>query len=451
MTKQDGSIPAQPRDDDGSHLARPTPAQAAWQDLELGLMVGMDIGQFDTSEKPDGLSFGEAYPARIFNPTDLDCDAWMEVCQLFGARYTVMTSKGGSGFLQWQTDAYEYGMREAVNFRGGKGDVVQEYVESSVKVGIKTGFYNCIHWNSYLGVVHNGKLGGGFIGDDTPEEKARYARMCEQMVTELLTRYGEVTELWFDGAYRRVEDGGPDLYPIFEKHGPDVMYFQANDCSSIRWCGNEEGWTNDPCWASVASTDAAMNDRAQATGGDPSGAVWLPPECDTMVPGRWWGWQGEEKMLAIEDPTDKLIEMYYNTVGRNANFLLELVIAPDGKPFGPDIKYYEKFGKEIRRRFGQSVAETSGEGSEVVLELATPSTIDHVIIMEDILQGERIREFVVEGLVAGNTWQKLTGAESVGHKRILRFEPVEVAQVRLRVTKQAATPKIRKLAVYNTA
>ncbi len=170
-----------------------------------------------------------------------------------------------------------------------------------------------------------------------------------------------------------------------------------------------------------------------------------------MMPGRWWGWQGEEKMLAIEDPVDKLIEMYYNTVGRNANFLLELVIDPDGLPFEPDIKYFEKFGREIQRRFGTSLDETSGEGSEITLELKQPARIDHVIVMESILEGERIREFVVEGLVPGNEWKTLCEGTSVGHKRILRFESTEVAQVRLKVTKQAATPKIRKLAVYDVA
>ena len=438
-------------DGNGSNLAKPTAAQAAWQDLELGLMIGMDIGQFDMSEKPDGLSFGESYPAKLFNPAKLDCDQWMEVCKLFGAKYTVMTSKGGSGFLQWQSEAYDYGMREAVDFQGGKGDIVKEYVESAAKYGIKTGFYNCLHWNSYLSVVHNGKLGGGFIGKDTPEEKAHYAKQCEQMLVELLTRYGEVTEMWFDGAYRVVEDGGPDLYPIFEKYGPDVMYFQANDWSSIRWCGNEDGCAGDPCWATVDSTDAALNDRGQATCGKAGGATWLPPECDTMMPGRWWGWQGEEKMLAIDDPVDKLIEMYYNTVGRNANFLLELVIGPDGLPFGPDIQYYERFGREIQRRFGTPLDETSGEGRDVTLELKQPAKIDHVIVMENILEGERIREFVVEGLTPGNEWQPLCEGTSVGHKRILRFDPTEAAQVRLKVTKQAATPKIRKLAVYDVA
>jgi alpha-L-fucosidase len=124
------------------------------------------------------------------------------------------------------------------------------------------------------------------------------------------------------------------------------------------------------------------------------------------------------------------------------------VITSDGLVPEVDARRLREFGREIGRRFGKALAETSGEGEEVELRLPRPKRIAHVVIMEDIPQGERIRQYVVEGLVAGDRWEKLAEGQSVGHKRIERFAPVEVARVRLKVTNARARPIIRKLAVY---
>jgi len=136
-------------------------------------------------------------------------------------------------------------------------------------------------------------------------------------------------------------------------------------------------------------------------------------------------------------------------VGHNANLLLNAT--PDTTGQIPEIirPHYENFGQEIQRRFGTSLAETTGEGDTVELTLKQPAKIDHVIIMEDIAHGERVRAYKVEGLVPGNKWQTLCAGISVGHKRIQRFARTEVAKVRLRLTESAATPKIRRLAGFD--
>jgi alpha-L-fucosidase len=124
---------------------------------------------------------------------------------------------------------------------------------------------------------------------------------------------------------------------------------------------------------------------------------------------------------------------------------------PDDRGLIPDAdsRRMAELGKEIRRRFGKPLAKTKGQGTTIELKLKRPAKINHVIIMEDIAQGERVREYVVEALMPGNKWQRICDGTSVGHKRIQKFESVQAKKVRFRITESIAKPKIRKLAVYN--
>ena len=144
------------------------------------------------------------------------------------------------------------------------------------------------------------------------------------------------------------------------------------------------------------------------------------------------------------------MDIYYKSVGYSSVLLLN--VAPDrsGRMPEADVKRAAEFGAEIKRRFANSIAETKGSDYNVELDLGKPTTIDHVITMENIRQGERVREYVIEGLVRNN-WPKIVEGTAIGHKKIDRFEAVEVSKIRLRIIKAAATPLIRKLAVYNTA
>jgi len=162
-----------------------------------------------------------------------------------------------------------------------------------------------------------------------------------------------------------------------------------------------------------------------------------------------WFWAPNEDRLVY--PLENLIEMYYTSVGRNCTLILGVVPDRDGLVPEADFRRYEEFGKEIRRRFGKPLAKTSGEGDVVELALPRPARIDHVSVMEEISQGERIRAYEVDGLTGASDWRRLCEGISVGHKRIERFAAVEVARIRLRCTKSVATPKIRELAVYHTA
>jgi alpha-L-fucosidase len=160
-----------------------------------------------------------------------------------------------------------------------------------------------------------------------------------------------------------------------------------------------------------------------------------------------WFWKPGQDHAAY--PTEALVRMYYRSVGRNCNLILGEVVTPKGLVPESDIARLAELGKAIRKRFGSPLAETRGAGATVELALEQPGTIDHVVIQEGIEHGERIQAYRVEGQVSGGGWQKLCEGQSVGHKRIQQFAPVEVARVRLVVSEHVAEPRIRSLAVYS--
>lgn len=416
-----------------SDLIKPSPEQAVWQDQEIGLFIHYDLPVF----KPDWnhREYDRRPGPEIFNPVKLDTEQWMRAAEAIGAKYAVFVAKHGSGFLSWQSDQYPYGMKQSP-YQGGKGDLVRDFVASCRKHGIRPGLYASMSSNGYLEVDNPGLVNRGKGGD--PAAQARYAKICEGMLDELWGNYGRLFEIWFDGGVLDPSQGGPDMLPILRRLQPEAVVFQG-PAASIRWIGNEDGVAPYPCWATVPEG------RDYNGAGTPGGPRWLPGECDVPVRRGIWLWLPDtEKALFT---LDELMDKYYRSVGHNCNLLLNANPDPSGLIPEPDMARYREFGAEIRKRFGRSLAETSGRGATVVLKLGAPAPIDHVIVMEDIREGERIREYVIEGRTAGG-WVELGRGESVGHKRIQRFETATVGAVRLRVLRSAAKPLIRKLAVY---
>ena len=183
---------------------------------------------------------------------------------------------------------------------------------------------------------------------------------------------------------------------------------------------------------------------ATAEHGDPQGAVWLPNECDARMRDTWF-WN--TKNAATLKSVDELMDMYCRSVGHGAVLLLNQTPDPTGQIPAADIRRGAEFGAEIRRRFGGSLAETSGKGETVELLLPEPAIIEHCISMEDIAAGERVREYVLEALVDGQ-WKELTRGTAIGHKKIDQVSPVRAAQVRLRAVRSADEPLIRRFAVF---
>ncbi len=433
-----GAVPAllQAATDDGTALPLPKPQQTAWQDCELGMFI--HFGMFTFKPRWNWRSWTDKPQPNDYNPVKLDTDQWLEAARSMGAKYAVFVAKHCIGFLQWQSDAYPYGVKQCA-WRGGKGDVVRDFINSCHKYGIKPGLYASVSANGYWEVDNPGLVNRGKGGDE--KRQAEYARACERMLEELWSRYGELFHIWFDGGALTPEQGGPNMLPLLAKYQPKANVFQG-PAATVRWIGNEAGVAPYPCWNTVAQRDAAGP-------GDPDGKLWLPGECDVPMPGHSWGWDPEQNMKI--EPLAQLMDMYYHSVGHGCNLLLNATPNSDGLIPEPTMKHYAAFGKEIARRLGKPLATTSGHGANVDLKLPQPARIDHVVLMEDLAQGQRVREYVVEGLVPGNQWEKICDGVSIGHKRIQQIKPVEVAAVRFRATKSAAEPRIRALSIHAPA
>jgi alpha-L-fucosidase len=223
------------------------------------------------------------------------------------------------------------------------------------------------------------------------------------------------------------------------------MTFQGPQ-ATIRWVGNEDGYAPYPSWDTLPAHDAATG-IATAKESDPDGDAWLPLEVDVSIRRPQWFWRpGEDaRVLSLE----ALLEVYYRSVGRGAQLLLNVPPDPSGHIAAADAARAKELGDAVRRRFGRSVGETTGTGTEVMLHLRSPALVDHVVVEEDLAGGERVRAYRLEGRHGGR-WVPLGEGVSIGHKRIQPVPPTRVDAVRLHVTRSAAPPRIRRLAAFAT-
>lgn len=427
---------------------RPTAAQLAWSDAEVGVLIHYDIHVFHP-----GFNFRKHWrkplPASIFNPAALDTDQWLSTAAAAGAKYAVLVAKHGTGFSLWPTQAHPYSVKSSP-WLGGNGDIVGDFVKSCEKFGINPGFYYNICCNGYLGVDDPGKVVSG-----DPAQQKEYNDIVERQLTELWTQYGRLFEIWFDGSALPPEKGGPDVLPLLLKYQPDAVCFQGPDRypSLLRWVGNEDGIAPDSCWstANTAYKHSGGDGFFPVNGkGDPDGKIWAPAETDmpnrrhSSYEGGWFWKKGQDDFLFKKD---ELVERYHLSVGRNTNLLLGMVIDDRGLVPDADAARFAEFGAEISRRFSTPVAETHGESEELLLHFSQPVCINTAVIMEDIAQGQRIREYTLEALT-DEGFRRLCSGECVGHKRIELFDDIATSALRLRCTKSTNTPLIRRLAAF---
>ncbi len=429
-------------------LPRPTPAQLTWQDCELGVIYHFDLPIAARTHASNN-STREKFDPRLYNPSKLDTDQWLEAAKAAGAQYAVFTATHFNGFMQWQSNLYPYGVKQA-SWRGGKGDVVGDFVASCRRAGIKPGIYFSTHRNVYCTVWGHYVDWGAGKGN---EKQQAFNLIAEQMTEELCSRYGPLLQIWYDGGVKTPEEGGPDVLPIFEKHQPDAVFYHSIQRSDHRWIGNENGYAGDPCWATMPGGPRSHNSQAWKKclgSGAPEGEIWSPGMVDVPLRGvrpvHNWFWAPGQDHAA--EPADKLIEMYYQSVGRNCNLVIGEVVTPDGLVPQSDMDRLAEFGRAIRKVFGTPVARAAGEGKRIELVLPQTSRIAHVVIMEEIAHGERIRRFTLSGLVPGGAWVKLAEGQSIGHKRICKLEPREITKLRLDMEEYRARPRIRDLAAY---
>lgn len=408
----------------GTPRAIPTADQLAWQDLEFGMFVHIAPNTWQNSEY-DNLST----PLSEIN-ADFDTDNWAECAVNLGARYIVFVAKHAGGFCMFQTATTPYSIGHTP-WEHGHGDVLRNLSASCKKYGLGLGIYLSPR-DEYLGAG----LGGVC---KTPALQEEYNAIYRTQLTEVLSRYGTMVEIWFDGSIV------VPVADILRKYAPHAAIFQG-PCATVRWVGNEKGFAPYPLWNAESRADAHSG-VSTALDSDPSGGAWMPVECDVSIRRPHWFWSTTDlhNLMTL----DQLLEVYYRSVGRGAQLLLNVPPNRNGHIAEEDFIRAKAFGTEIRRRFGRSEAETSGSGNTVTLHLARPTRVDHVILQEDCRSGQRVRRFRLEGRI-GSHWVTLNTGSSIGHKRIIPITSHVYSGLRLLVTEAQGQPCIGRFGAFNT-
>jgi alpha-L-fucosidase len=408
-----------------SGRGRPSAEQVAWHEMEMTMFLHFSPATWQNREYDN-----HSTPLEEINPEQLDTDQWCEVAQSFDAKQIVFVAKHVGDFCWWRTDTTDYGIKDTP-WRNGQGDVLGDLAESCRKYGLKLGIY------VYPG---NEKLGAG-IGSggrtQDPAKQPEATRIFRRQLTETLSKYGPIGEVWFDGSCVI------DVSDILAEHAPKAMVFQGPQ-ATIRWPGNEEGIAPYPAWQTVNSQTAP---KGTATGrhSDPDGDTWLPMEMDTTLLNKAWFWKADWDHRI--KPLEELMRIYYASVGRGCVLLLNASPDPTGRIPDAHVRRYREFGNAVRNIYANPKGETAGLGRTLELRFDQPTQLNHIITKEDIRRGHSIRAYRVEGLING-AWHTLVAGSSVGHKKIDVIETRTVAALCLRITEAVTEPMIKSFAAY---
>ncbi len=426
-------------------LPKPTPSQLAWQRDELAMFLHFGVNTFTNREWGDG----KEDPA-IFAPSQLDARQWARTAKAAGFRAMILTAKHHDGFCLWPTATTKHSVASSP-FRGGNGDVVREMVDACRAEGLKAGLY-LSPWDR-----NNPAYG------DSP----RYNDLYADQLTELLTRYGDINEVWFDGANgegpngkRQVYDW-PRVWGLVRKLQPNAVMF-SDAGPDVRWCGNENGSGGEPNWSMVNPAKVtfpgmdAPGVTAALQNGDRDGTVWRPAEADTSIrPGWFYHPADDAKVRSV----DNLYDLYFKSVGRNAKLLLNVPPTRDGLLHATDVERLTGMRARLDalnasklavsgKRVRAAEAKTSLELS-VTLAATTPVSV--VRLAEPIEHGQRVAKHVVYGspTETGDDWKELARGTTIGYARLAKFESTPVRRVKLVIEEAVERPELPTLELYS--
>ena len=403
-------------------LSLPTPQQVAWHEVGVGLFFHWAPNVYQGSEG-DNLST----PRDKINPDRFDAGQWVQAVKAANAGYMIFVAKHVGGYCAWQTRTTDYSLKTSP-WKQGQGDMLAELAKACAAKDVRLGVYLCPRDDTH------GAGDGGRVR--SPEKQAAYNEIYRQQLTEILTQYGPMFEMWFDGG---------NIVPIndlIDRLSPGIISFQGPRTGGSRWVGTEHGFAPYPCWNTI---DWKPGQTPKEGAGSPSGNTWCPAECDVSIlrPAWFWSKGSDSHVLSL----DHLVEIYYLSVGRGVNLLLNATPDSHGEVPAAQMKRLQQFGDEIRERFAKPLFTTQGEGNHLSLELGDEKTIDHIVLREDIRGGERVRKFVVEGRRASGDWLALARGTQIGSRQIIPIPATAVTRLRLTVEERVAPVTIRELSV----
>ena len=425
----------------------PTENQLRWQDMEMYAFIHYSLNTYTDQE----WGYGNEDP-MLFNPSDLDCRQWARVCKQAGMKGIIFTAKHHCGFCMWPSKYTDYSVKSSP-WKQGKGDVVRELADACREEGLKFAVYLSPCDRNHPQYGH-------------PE----YVTYFRNQLRELLTEYGDIFEVWFDGANggdgwygganetRRID---PKTYYEWEETFRMIRELQPNcviwndggDRGDLRWVGNEAGSVGETNWS-------LLNKEGNVTGnmlrfGLENGDSWVAAETNTSIRPGWFYHETENENVKS---LSKLMDTYYKSVGRNSCLLLNFPIAPNGRIHPTDSLRgiaFKKMIDEIFRTDLSKKAKKNEQGNTTLIEFKRPTSFNRFVAEEDIRYGQRVKKFSLEALVDGQ-WQQLkdelaengNGLTTIGHRRIICFPTVKATKLRFTVTDSKCTPIIRKLGVY---
>lgn len=451
----------------------PTERQLRWHELEYYGFLHFTVNTFTDQE----WGYGDESP-QVFNPTDFDADQIVRTAKEAGMAGVILTAKHHDGFCLWPSQYTEHSVKNSP-WKDGKGDVVREISDACRRQGIKFGVY-LSPW------------------DRNHRDYARpeYLTYYRNQLRELLTQYGELFTVWFDGANggdgfyggarekRQIDNrtyyDWPNTWKLVRELQPFACMF-SDAGPDFRWIGNERGFAGDPCWATLDRSKPNRHPGGSSEGltsGERPGTAWLPGECDVSIRPGWFYHASEDGK--VKTPA-QLLEIYYASVGRGC--CLNLNLPPDrrGRIHENDVRSLREFRRLLDATFATNLAKgarfqassvrptrraygprlvldgkretywTTPDDittAELALTLREPATFNVVDLREALPLGQRIEAFGLDEWRNG-AWVEFAKGTSIGNRRLVRL-PAKVTtdQVRLRITQAAACPAISEFGLY---
>ena len=427
----------------------PTAQQLEWQQMEFTAFLHFGMNTFTGNE----WGHGTDSPA-LFNPSELDCEQWVKALKDGGFKMALITAKHHDGFCLWQTETTEYSVKNSP-WKDGKGDVVRELRDACEKYGMKFGVY-LSPWD------RNAPSYG-----DSPA----YNKFFIAQLTELLTNYGEVHEVWFDGACAEGPNGKKQEYDwtailakIRELQPKAVTAIMGDD---VRWVGNEGGLGRETEWSATvippgsythkkaAKEALGLEEMSKDLGSRELVAkaqevYWYPSEVDVSIRPGWFyhaEQDGQVRSLA------NLVNIYYRSVGCNSVLLLNIPPDRRGLIHEIDVQRIKELSEYINKTFATNYVEkgsqewTAQVGESKEYDVKSGAMVNTFLIQEDITKGQRVEDFLVE-VYSNGAWQYATEGTTIGYKRLLRFSDCQPEKVRVTIRGSRATANISNVGLY---
>lgn len=454
-------------------LPVPEPKQVEWQQMETYAFIHFGLNTFNDRE----WGYGDTDP-KTFNPTNLDCEQWAQTLVKAGMKGVILTAKHHDGFCLWPFEGTDYSVKNSP-WKNGQGNVVKELSEACKKYGLKFAVY-LSPWDR-----HQANYG-------TPE----YLPYFYAQLHDLLTNYGPVFEVWFDGAnggdgwYGGAKDirtidrknyyNYPRIYEMLDSIQPQAIIF-SDGGPGCRWVGNEKGFAGATNWSFLRKGEVhpGYDKNYELQYGHPDGNQWVPAECDVSIRPGWFYHPEEDDR--VKSP-DQLVDLYYRSVGHNATLLLNFPVDRRGLIHPVDsanaVRFHEMIQRQLKtnlvagmtpkvsnERGGDFVAsaltddnfdtywatEDGVTTADIEFSFDTPARMNRMMLQEYIPLGQRVKAFVVEYLDK-DTWLPVKLNEettTIGYKRLLRFETVETKGIRIRITDARGPLCLSSVGVYD--